>query len=133
MMRVGALELQFANGRVKEAYQGWSRNTILPSAHPWRVAFPDEPNLQYRRKSWVEVLTSKGPKLPKPRKHVQTGVRYREPIARVEATHRGTKLRARQGKKKSQHSKSLTRHFLQASMNREKCKSNSRAAVHKHS
>ena len=119
MMPVGAHELRQANGRVKEAHQNWSTNALLPSAHPWRKALPDRPNSQIRMKSWVEILTSKGPKRSKPRSQVATGDRYRQPSTSVK-TFCATKLRVRKGKLKNQHTQNLRKHFIQASSNRGK-------------
>jgi hypothetical protein len=120
IIRVGELELRHANGRLKEALQAWTSNTILPPAHVWRKLLPDGNKSSVRMKSWVEKL--QGHTRPNPRRGVETGERFRQQASTfTEAWNDAVKrLRVRRGKQKSQHKRHFTKHFLEASANREK-------------
>jgi hypothetical protein len=125
--KVAEMELRYANGRVKEAFQAWSTNRILPLAHVWRKLLPHGNNSSIRMKSWVKELSGKRPKA---HTGIQTGLRFKEgPTAVTEAFKEGVmNLRVRRGKQRNPHRRHLTKHFLQASLNRDKRKRSSTAA-----
>jgi hypothetical protein len=60
--KVAEMELRYANGRVKEAFQAWSSNKILPLAQVWHKLLPHGNNSSFKMKSWVEKLFGKRPK-----------------------------------------------------------------------
>jgi hypothetical protein len=131
MIKVGEMELRSANGRLKEAYQAWTRNTILPVAHIWRKVLPQGTNSSRRMKSWVENLPSNRQRT---RRGPVTGKRFRQqPTAVTDAPGPAVmEFRVRRGKQKNALKGHLTRHFLQASLNRENARQLPQQLMHGH-
>ncbi len=115
---IGAFELGHAYGRIKEAVQALSTNTILPPSHVWRK-LTNAFNTSFRLKSWVEKM------------HARRRRRGRSATTSTEQAPRQkcTPLRKRKCKAKVKIFRNINQALLQASQNRERRISERRAAV----
>jgi hypothetical protein len=113
---IGEFELGKAHGRIREAIQGLAGGRILPPSHMWRKVAPTTFNTSFQLQSWVE------------RMH---GNQRRRPNAAQQTTALQTPppLCQRKCKPKNKHFRTINKHFMQASENREKQIEARRAAV----